>query len=160
MLRQATLILLAFTLLAVCLPRQIQAQGQGVYGAIAGNVTDPTKAAVPNAQVTATNTATGVQTVVSSNDAGYFTVADLIAGTYVLEVKTAGFNAFRQENIVVDIGTTVRLDVTLVVGNVQQQITVSGAPRPCKLKKWKSRVRSHRWSWSQFPRLIITRRGS
>ena len=135
MLRQASLILLAVTLFALSLPLQLRGQGQGVYGAIAGDVTDATKASVVNARVTATNNATGVQTVVSSNEAGYYTVANLIAGTYSLQVQTTGFNTFKQENIVVEIGSTVRLDVTLVVGNVQQQITVNGAPPALQTEK-------------------------
>src|SRR5579862_669034 len=66
MLRRTTLVLAALALLLFSLPRHIQGQGQGVYGAVDGNVTDPTKAAIPNARVTATNTATGVETSVTS----------------------------------------------------------------------------------------------
>src|SRR5579871_1368785 len=107
---------------------RMQAQGQGVYGAITGAVTDPSGAAVPSAQVTATNIATGVQISAKTNTAGYYTVVGLIAGRYRVEVTAPGFKAFLQENVSVNIDSTIRLDVHLEVGNVQQQITVTGGP--------------------------------
>jgi hypothetical protein len=107
---------------------RMQAQGQGVYGAITGAITDPSGAAIPGAQVTATNTATGVQTSAKSDSAGYYNVVGLTAGTYRITVSAQGFKTFIQQNVLVNIDTTVRLDVHLEVGSVAQQITVKGGP--------------------------------
>lgn len=110
-------------------------QGQGVYGAITGAVTDPSGAAVPGAKVTATNLATGVQVPTTSNSAGYYTIVSLIAGKYRVDVAARGFKSFRQENVLVNIDNTVRLDVHLEVGSIAQQITVSGGPPQLQTEK-------------------------
>jgi len=76
--------------LAVC-SVELHGQGQGVYGAITGGVTDPSGAGVPGASVVATNLATGVKVPTKSDSAGYYTVVGLIAGTYSVEVSAPGF---------------------------------------------------------------------
>ncbi len=133
--RRVCLGLVLLVLIAQFLPRNVQAQGQGVYGAITGLVTDPSGAAIPNAKIMATNVETGVQTAVESNNAGYYTVSSLIAGTYTVEISAAGFKVFRQENLAVTIGHTIAVDAALTVGNVQQEVTVSGAPPSLQTEK-------------------------
>jgi protocatechuate 3,4-dioxygenase beta subunit len=56
-----------------------------------GTVTDATGAVVPNAHVTATNTATGVAKSVDTTSAGLYVVTALIPGAYNIEIKAAGF---------------------------------------------------------------------
>ena len=129
------LMVVTLAVLAHFVPRHVRAQGQGVYGAITGSVTDPSGGAVPNAKITAMDIATHVETTVASNSAGYYTVANLIAGTYNVEVSATGFRIFRMENIIVNIGGMVRLDATLVVGDVQQRVTVSATPPALQSEK-------------------------
>jgi outer membrane receptor protein involved in Fe transport len=113
--------------ITLCSP-QVRAQGQGVYGAITGSVSDPSGAAVPGAAITVTNIATGVKTSTKSNGEGYYTVVALIAGTYNLEISSPGFKTAVQSNVIVRIDSNVRLDIHLEIGNVSQQIEVTGAP--------------------------------
>lgn len=127
------LLLLAFSV--VLFPRYVQAQGQGVYGAITGVVTDASGAVVPNAKVSATSKERGVKTEVMSNESGHFTVGNLISGTYNVEVGMTGFKLFRQTNVTVDINTTVRIDVALEVGDLVQEVTVSGTAAVLQTEK-------------------------
>src|SRR5207245_7570005 len=90
-------------------------------------VVDPSGAAIPKAAVKVTNLATGVELATQSNDAGYYTVSNLIAGTYRIEVTAAGFRRFEQDNIVVSIGSVTRLDVQLPVGNLQESVEVTAS---------------------------------
>jgi hypothetical protein len=133
--RKVCLPLLVLFALAQISPRSVRAQGQSVYGAITGVVRDPSGAGIPNAKLTAINTATGVQSVVVSDSAGYYIVSSLTAGTYSLEVSAPGFRTLKQETIPVGIDRTVKFDPTLTVGNVEQKITVTGAPPPLETEK-------------------------
>src|SRR2546425_10702353 len=99
--------------------------GQAVSGAITGAVLDATGAGVPGAKVTATNLATNVQFSVNANDSGYYSISNLIAGRYQVDVAASGFRPYRPGNVDVTIGTVLRIDVELQVGNLQEAVTVS-----------------------------------
>jgi hypothetical protein len=101
-------------------------RGQLVSGSITGEVTDPAGAAIVGAEVQATNGDTGVQLSAKTNSAGYFSISNLIAGTYTVVLSAPGFKVLSQSGIVVDIGSVVRLDSKLEVGNVQEKVSVNG----------------------------------
>src|SRR6266436_4007837 len=60
-------------------------------GAIQGTVTDPTGAVIPQAAVTATNVATGVQTTRVTTGAGLYVLSPLAPGEYTVKVAAGGF---------------------------------------------------------------------
>jgi hypothetical protein len=69
--------LLAFSN-SLCMSLHAQVSG----GSLSGTVTDSSQAAVPNAQLTLLNMATGVARTIATNDAGFYTAADLLPGSY------------------------------------------------------------------------------
>ena len=79
------------TLTALCACAQFS-RAQTTFASITGTVLDATGSAVPNVTVTATNTQTGVKTKSVSNEAGNFTIAQLIDGTYTVD-EAAGFKS-------------------------------------------------------------------
>jgi len=95
-----------------------------ITGSISGIVTDPTGALVVGATVTATNTQTGVQSVITTDKSGFYNFPDLTVGTYALQVEQKGFKTFQQSRIVVDANSAVRVDVKLELGEVSERITV------------------------------------
>jgi hypothetical protein len=101
------------------------ASGQETRGSIIGQVVDSSGAVVPGADVTVTNTETNVSVKDVTNSVGAYEVLYLLPGTYTLNVRKAGFKTTRQENIRVDINARVRLDFTLEVGTVNQQVAVT-----------------------------------
>ncbi len=115
--------LLLITVLLCVVPHAI---AQSVSGSITGSVIDASGAALPGASISITNVATGVDTPTKSNGAGYFNASNLIAGTYRVEVSATGFKSVSRGEVQVGIGSVVRLDLKLEVGNVQDKITVSG----------------------------------
>ena len=119
-------VLFLLSMLALIVPFTPSLRGQLVSGSIIGDVTDPSGATVTGANITATNTATGVQLSAKSNSSGYFNLSNLIAGTYKVVVSAPGFKELSRDNVVVDIGSNVRLDSKLEVGNVQQLVSVTG----------------------------------
>ncbi|MGA8341163.1 MAG: carboxypeptidase-like regulatory domain-containing protein, partial [Candidatus Sulfotelmatobacter sp.] len=100
------------------------AQALAQEATILGTVTDPTGAAVPNAAVSITNTDTGVTRNLPTNNDGQFVAPDLQIGHYTVRVTATGFKATEQKNLVLAVGDRMRLDFKLVVGSVQEQVTV------------------------------------
>jgi hypothetical protein len=97
-------------------------------GAITGTVTDSSGAVVPNANVTAHNVATGVDTTRVTSSAGVYQISPLIIGTYSLTVSATGFQKFIQENIVINENQTFGLNPVIRVGSQNDSVTVSEAP--------------------------------
>jgi len=77
-------------------------------GAIAGTVTDPTGAVIPNAAVTATNSDTGQKLSATSNGAGEFTILAVPRGSYKVTVSEAGFG---DETVAVTVTVTTTQNV-------------------------------------------------
>jgi Carboxypeptidase regulatory-like domain len=93
-------------------------------GTITGTVTDATGAVVAGAKVTATNTATGVEVGTTTSQAGVYTIPQITVGVYRISVEQAGFKRFVQDGITVPLGQTVRVDVSLQIGEVSQTVEV------------------------------------
>jgi hypothetical protein len=91
---------------------------------IVGTVTDPSGAAVPNAAIVITNTDTGVTRNLPTNGDGQYVAPDLIIGHYNVRVAANGFKASEQKNLVLAVGDRTRVDFKLIVGSVQEQVTV------------------------------------
>ncbi|HWB86531.1 MAG TPA: TonB-dependent receptor [Bryobacteraceae bacterium] len=96
-------------------------------GSIQGTVTDPSGAVVPQVTVTATNSATGVQTVRQTTAAGLYVITPLPAGDYSLKVVAPGFQVLNQPHVVVDALATVSLDLQLHVGAATEEVTVQAS---------------------------------
>jgi hypothetical protein len=101
------------------------AWGQSVSGTISGTVTDPSGAVVPNAQVAATETATGVSQTVQSNTDGTYAFLSLPVGRYQLSVTARGFEAYLRKDITLNTNDKLRFDIVLQVGQVTQQVEVT-----------------------------------
>ncbi len=97
-------------------------------GNLAGRVTDTSGAAIAGAQVRVTNSQTGVTIPTQTNDQGLFTVPFLIPSFYSVTVEHPGFKKLVRDNVQVVIESHVQLDVSLTVGDVSQQVTVTAAP--------------------------------
>jgi len=101
------------------------AVAQGERGTINGIVTDATGAVVPNAAVTAVNTATNVETKTTTTDAGVYRLPYLPLGTYRIAVTAPGFQTSVAENITLHVAQTLTLDIKLQAGQVSDKVTVT-----------------------------------
>src|SRR5262245_35797732 len=86
------------TTLVLCIG-VVTLRAQGGSGVLTGTVVDPTDARIPGVMITATNTQTGVQTTVLSNESGEYNMPNLIAGQYTLRAALPGFQAQVYEKI-------------------------------------------------------------
>ncbi len=104
------------------------APAQELYARIKGVVTDATGAPVPEAQVKATNSQTGVSSTVPSAADGSFQFLQLPVGTYNVSVTKSGFTSFAENGILLVLNQVYSLPVTLQVGQVSQSVEVQASP--------------------------------
>src|SRR4051794_22425451 len=95
-------------------------------GGITGTVTDSSGAPVPGATVTVTNTATRGTRNTTTNTDGLYTFPAVPPGSYELKVELQGFKTAEIRAFKVDIQQTVRVDVPLQVGALDETVTVVG----------------------------------
>src|SRR5258708_23865351 len=86
---------------------------QTTTATVVGTVSDPSGAAVPAAQVTATNTGTALTRSVQTNDQGEYRIELLPVGEYTLEVNAASFRKLLRKNILLPEGQVARVDLPL-----------------------------------------------
>ena len=96
-----------------------------VTASIIGFVTDPSGAAVPSADVTATNLETGVARTVATDAAGRYVVLALPVGLYEVRATKAGFRDEVHTGIHLAVGQEARVDLSLPVGTVKTEVGVN-----------------------------------
>jgi hypothetical protein len=106
------------------------ARAQAGSGELTGQVLDPAGAAVAQARVVATASATGLSVNSVTTSAGAYTFLYLTPGTYRVDVTASGFKALRRENIVVETGQTVDVDLILQLGPDSETVVVSSRDVP------------------------------
>ena len=101
---------------------------QGPVGTLNGTILDPSGGVVPGATVVAVNNSTGVESKTTSTSAGAYTLPYLPAGTYTIRVSAPGFQTSTAENVILRVAQDLTLNISLRVGQVSQQVTVSDTP--------------------------------
>ena len=95
--------------------------------ALTGTVKDSTGAVLPGATVNVSSPSQvgGVQPSVSDSQ-GIYRFPALRPGIYEMEATLAGFKTVKQSNIVLPLGTTITIDLTLAVASVSETVQVTG----------------------------------
>src|SRR5438876_5686058 len=94
---------------------------------LGGIVTDPTGALVPGVTITATNTATGVNTTTLTNESGAYTFPSLQPGVYRVSAELPGFQASTVANL--ELGPiAIRQNFQLKIGTAQTSVEVTAEP--------------------------------
>ncbi len=81
----------------------VLAYGQATSGSLAGQVTDPSGAAVANAAVTLKNVDTDSVQAAISNAAGVYLLKPVMPGNYLLTIAAKGFAVYVQKGIVITV---------------------------------------------------------
>ena len=96
---------------------------------ISGTVKDATGGVVVGAEITVTQTDTGVTRSATSDASGVYSLPSLPLGPYRMEVKKEGFTTYVQSGIVLQVASAPAIDPVLTVGAVSQSVQVeSTAP--------------------------------
>jgi hypothetical protein len=97
---------------------------------IQGTVLDPNGGAVSNAKVTVTNQSTGIARETVTSAEGFYRVSELAPGKYTVTVEAPGFNQSTSQDVQVAAEQPRGFDVTLQLGAVSQQVTVTASAEP------------------------------
>lgn len=113
--------LLAGLIFAKCSPAQT------IQGIVLGTVTDSSGAVVSGAAVTLRNLGEGTTRTATSNEQGDYTFVDVPAGSYAVSITRQGFETWGVSGLVLAARQQLRVDASLTVGSVQQEVQVSGS---------------------------------
>jgi hypothetical protein len=94
---------------------------------LTGTVHDATGGAVPNAQVLARNSATGIERTTRASGHGVYLLPDLSIGTYSVTFSAAGFQSALYEGVDLTVGQTRTVDPVLEVSGKNSQVTIEEA---------------------------------
>ncbi|HEX4065801.1 MAG TPA: carboxypeptidase-like regulatory domain-containing protein [Acidobacteriaceae bacterium] len=120
--------LLAFLPLCLFLCTTPHAKAQNIYATIHGTVTDTSGAVIPNAKVTALNTSTGIHTMATTDDKGYYVFPQLqTGGPYTVSVDASGFQKYEKTGITLLVNGNPEVNAALNVGSNTQTIQVAAA---------------------------------
>jgi carboxypeptidase family protein/TonB-dependent receptor-like protein len=117
-------------LLALALAVPAIAQSQAANGSIEGTITDTSGGVLPGVAVTITNSDTGAERTIITNERGLFRAPLLPLGTYRVVAELQGFKKFEQTGIQLSVGQTQVVNASLAVGTVSETITVISADSP------------------------------
>lgn len=115
----------ALTLLIAALIACTAAAQSLTSGDLAGQITDPSGAVIPNATIELKNNQTGTTQTVTSDAQGFYRFALLSPGDYTLSISASNFEGNKQ-TVAVSVGQTSTRNVQLAVASSTQTIEVSG----------------------------------
>lgn len=116
---------LSVLILLVCTTTALS-QATTSYAQLSGTVVDTNGAAVVRCAITVRQMDTNQSYAATSNDAGYFVVPNLPPGRYELTASYSGFAKYTQSGIVVTVGQSATVTITLNP-TVEQSVDVSSA---------------------------------
>jgi hypothetical protein len=123
--RKTAMFAVAFMVAACLALVSPKAWGQATTS-LRGTVTDSSGAAVPNAKVTLTNTATNVPRETATNGTGEYTFPSVLPGTYDLKVEANGFEAYTQTGVLLQVNSPATVNMRLKLGATTQTVEVKG----------------------------------
>ncbi len=100
---------------------------QSTFGTILGTVTDRSGAVVPAVRVVITNQGENTSREVVSDAQGNYEGVNLKAGVYSVSAEAGGFKLARQKDLPLDARQTLRVNFTLEVGQMSEQVTVEAS---------------------------------
>jgi len=113
--------------LFVVLLLSVPAFSQGNAGRILGTVTDQSGGVVAGATVTVVDVARNVTRTLTTDDAGEYNAPNLTPGMYTVRAEAKGFKKLERQNVELQVGKEVRVDITVQPGEQEQTVTVTEA---------------------------------
>ncbi len=115
---------LALSLLYLAVVGHLEAQP---YSHLSGVILDASLASVPGAMVTVVNEDSGLRRVTTSQSDGSYVVSSLQPGLYKITIRKPGFRTMIRFGVKLTESQPARVDFKLVIGSIQETITVEGS---------------------------------
>jgi len=103
----------------------LHAQSSGA-ASLSGSVYDPSGAAIPDATILLRNLKGSNEEITQANAAGQYAFHGVPAGSYAVEARVPGFARLQQPDVTLADGATLRLNLTLRLGEVNENVQVLG----------------------------------
>lgn len=98
---------------------------QSEVATLTGVVTDASGGVLTNVEVTVTNTGTNLSKGAATNETGRYFLPGLKPGVYSVTATLSGFKKYVNTAVTLQVNQTARLDISLAVGEISQELTVS-----------------------------------
>ncbi len=97
---------------------------QTSFGTITGVLRDSSGAVLPDAAVTATNDNTGQSRQATTDSSGNYAIPSLLPSVYTVSAELKGFKKGVASKVNLEVNQTLRVDITLQVGEISQTVEV------------------------------------
>src|SRR3979411_1507174 len=105
-------------------------RAQSTSASLTGRITDPNKAVIREATITAINTSTEIHYQGLTNETGAYYISDLPPGRYRIEVEKLGFKAVIQSGVILHVQDAVEVNFEMMLGSASESVTVEGVSPP------------------------------
>lgn len=119
--RKLQFCLVVFSTIAVL---ALGAWAQVQNGTFTGTVTDPSGAAIVNAQVKITNPGTGLAVSATTSQSGFYSAKELPPGNYTISVSAPGFRTVNNTDLTLHTGTIAHVDFKMQIGQTREVVEV------------------------------------
>jgi hypothetical protein len=99
---------------------------QGSAARVNGAVLDQTGGAIPGAMVTVTDVQRGISRKLTTDSAGAYAAPNLLPGAYTIRAEFRGFKTVERQDVVLEVGQDLRVDLTLQPGEQTEVVNVTG----------------------------------
>jgi hypothetical protein len=94
---------------------------------VVGTVRDASSGVVPGAKVTLTGVETGISVIKMSSENGSFEFPAVKPGVYVVTAEKSGFAIALVDNLLVQVGARLRVDLQMPLGQVTEKVEVTAS---------------------------------
>lgn len=120
----------SWVVLAVVFTVPALLSGQGYFGTVSGEITDPSQAVVAGAQVSLIDQQKGYQFTTTSDSTGRYLFTAIPPGVYTVSTQVPGFEKSVRTNITVNVSENATANLRLKVATARQAVDVQSEPQP------------------------------